>query len=162
VLCRFGYMLMADRAAALRGTHRVLKPEGRLALAVWDTPDRNMWLAVPAMQLIARGALQMPEPGTPTPFALANPGELEQLLRDAGFSEVTIEKVEFSQTYDSFEHFWDITLDLGAPIAAALAEIDADVRDSVRAAARDVLSQFTSADGVITVPASAVVARAVA
>ena len=35
VLCRFGYMLMADPAAALAETRRVLRPGGRLALAVW-------------------------------------------------------------------------------------------------------------------------------
>ena len=35
VLCRFGYMLMADQAAALAETRRVLRAGGRLALAVW-------------------------------------------------------------------------------------------------------------------------------
>ena len=34
VLCRFGYMLMADPATALAETRRVLRPGGRLALAV--------------------------------------------------------------------------------------------------------------------------------
>jgi hypothetical protein len=140
----------------------VLKPRGRLALAVWDTPDRNLWLAMPAMQLIARGALPMPEPSAPTPFALANQSELEQLVTEAGFSEVAIEKVEFPEIYDSFEHFWDITLDLGAPIAAAVGEMRAEELGSVRAETRDALAQFTNADGGITVPASALVARAVA
>jgi ubiquinone/menaquinone biosynthesis C-methylase UbiE len=34
VLCRFWYMLMADPAAAFAETRRVLRPGGRLALAV--------------------------------------------------------------------------------------------------------------------------------
>ena len=39
VLCRWGYMLMADPRAALTETRRVLRPHGRLALAVWDAID---------------------------------------------------------------------------------------------------------------------------
>ncbi|MFN2490941.1 MAG: class I SAM-dependent methyltransferase [Actinomycetota bacterium] len=41
VLCRFGYVLMADPATALSETRRVLRPSGRLALAVWGTTERN-------------------------------------------------------------------------------------------------------------------------
>ena len=38
VLCRFGYMLMDDQATALAETRRVLRPGGRLALAVLGSP----------------------------------------------------------------------------------------------------------------------------
>ena len=44
--CRYGYMLMADPAAALRETRRVLRDGGRLSFAVWSTPDRNPWAAI--------------------------------------------------------------------------------------------------------------------
>ena len=70
-LCRFGYMLMGDPDAALRGTHRVLKPGGRVALAVWDAPDRNVWMVALPAQLVARGALPPPAPDAPTPFSMA-------------------------------------------------------------------------------------------
>ena len=47
VLCRWGYMLMADPAAALAETRRVLRPGGRVALAVWDEIARNPWALLP-------------------------------------------------------------------------------------------------------------------
>ncbi|MDX6659893.1 MAG: hypothetical protein QOJ55_715, partial [Solirubrobacteraceae bacterium] len=55
VVCRWGYMLMADPAAALGQTRRVLRDGGPLAFAVWMSPDRNPWAAMPAMTLVQRG-----------------------------------------------------------------------------------------------------------
>jgi SAM-dependent methyltransferase len=43
VLCRFGYMLMPDPVTAFAETRRVLRPGGRLALAVWGAMERNPW-----------------------------------------------------------------------------------------------------------------------
>lgn len=47
VLSRWGDILMADPAAALSETRRVLREGGTLAFAVWQTPDRNAWAAIP-------------------------------------------------------------------------------------------------------------------
>src|SRR5215210_6009686 len=43
VLCRWGYMLLEDPESALRDTRRILKQDGRLALAAWAGPDENHW-----------------------------------------------------------------------------------------------------------------------
>ena len=43
VLCRWGFMLLADPGAALAECRRVLRPGGRLALAVWDRIEANPW-----------------------------------------------------------------------------------------------------------------------
>lgn len=160
VLCRWGYMLMADPDAALRGTHRVLREGGRVALAAWDTPDRNLWMSAPAVQLIARGAFPPPEPGAPGPFSMADTAQLEQRLADAGFRQIETDKVEFDHTYPSFEQYWEMSLDLGAPLAAAMATLDRTAVDEVREAVRGVLAPFAGADGTLRIPASAVVAAA--
>src|SRR3712207_671036 len=48
VLCRWGYMLMADPDTALRETRRVLKRGARVALAVWASPQDNQWSRIPS------------------------------------------------------------------------------------------------------------------
>src|SRR5882724_9196849 len=61
VVCRWGYMLMADPAAALQETRRVLRGGGPLAFAVWTGADRNPWAAVPGMTLVQLGHVPPPE-----------------------------------------------------------------------------------------------------
>lgn len=162
VLCRWGYMLMTDPDAALRDTWRVIKDGGRLALATWDTPDKNLWMSTPAIALVARGALSPPDPTAPGPFAMANPEQLEQRVAAAGFSTATAQRLEFPQAYASFDQFWDVPTDLAAPITEALGKLDAAAQDEVRGGVREALGRFTLEDGSIEVPASAVVAVATA
>ena len=52
VLCRWGYMLMADPQTALRETRRVLRDKGRLVFSVWAAPEHNLWASVPARVLV--------------------------------------------------------------------------------------------------------------
>ena len=56
VLCRWGYMLMADPAAALGETRRVLRSGGRVGLAVWDAIEHNPWASLPGAELRAHCA----------------------------------------------------------------------------------------------------------
>jgi ubiquinone/menaquinone biosynthesis C-methylase UbiE len=161
-VCRWGYMLMAEPDEAMRRTRLALREGGRLALATWDRPDRNLWLAAPVMALVAQGALPPPTPGDPSPFALHDPADLERRLRAAGFGSVRVDQLGFPQPYPSFDDYWAETIDLAAPIAAAVAGLTPDAAEAVRAATRQTLSRFTDADGRIEAPASAVVALAVA
>ena len=87
VVARFGYMLMADPAAALAETRRVLRERGRVSFAVWAGPDQNLWAAIPGIALMERGHLPPPEPGAPGIFALADPDRIRELVTGAGFGE---------------------------------------------------------------------------
>ena len=150
VLCRFGYMLMADPAKALAETRRVLKDGNRLAFAVWAAPDKNLWAAIPGMTLVAHGKMPPPEPGNPGIFALGDPDRIRELVTGAGFGDPRIEQVEIEWPYDSTDIHWEKTLKLAAPIAAAVAELDDDEREEVRTQIAEAMNEHAFSDGPAT------------
>jgi SAM-dependent methyltransferase len=152
VLCRWGYMLMADPAVALGETRRVLRPEGHVALAVWDAIEHNPWALHPAAELLERGLTQPPAPGTPGPFALADKRGLRDLLGAAGCQEVWIERLAFTQCAPSFEEFWETTLDLSRSFHdAVLSRPEPEIADIRRSLAKR-LKPFTAEDGSLELP----------
>jgi SAM-dependent methyltransferase len=153
VICRWGYMLMADPAAALAETNRVLKPGGRLSFAVWATPDKNLWAATPAIVLVQRGALPPPEPGAPGIFALADHDRIRELVTGAGFSESKIEDVHFTFTYDDFDFYWRAINELAGPIARAIEALPDDDQQAVKDEVGAQIEQFKK-NGSYEIPAT--------
>jgi ubiquinone/menaquinone biosynthesis C-methylase UbiE len=154
VLCRWGYMLMVDPSAALKETRRVLRPEGHVALAVWDSLERNPWALYPTMELIERGLTEPPPPGAPGPFALGDKLRVRELLEQAGFQEVWVQRLDLTQKVASFEEFWDTTLDLSRNFHdAVLSRPEAEIAD-IRASLAKRLAEFTAADGSLEIPMS--------
>lgn len=146
VLCRWGYMLMADPAAALAETRRVLRDSGRLAFSVWNAPDRNQWAFVPAMVLVESGHLPPPEPGAPGIFALADPDRIRELLLAAGFGDPEIEEVAVEFGYDNPEFHWTKVMELAGPIAEVVEGLPDDERERVRGEVADRVQALLDAD----------------
>jgi SAM-dependent methyltransferase len=94
VISRVGLIYFPDRARALAGMRRVLKPGGRIAAIVYSTADRNQFFSLPVSIIRRRAGLGPPAPGQPGPFSLGSPGVLEETLRAAGFRDVEARTVE--------------------------------------------------------------------
>jgi SAM-dependent methyltransferase len=148
VLCRFGYMLMPDAAAALAETRRVLRPGGRLTLAVWGALERNPFFAIIGMSLVQRGHIPQPEPPpAPGPFSLASADRLEELLRDAGFAEVRIEELHGRFVIPDVDEYLSVIADTAGPIGLALRGLGGQDLDAVRADVADSLGRFAANGG---------------
>jgi len=156
VLCRFGYMLMADPQAALRESARVLKPEGKLALIVWGTAGQNPWLWLVIEALIDRLDAPPPEPGAPGPFSLGEVARLRSLVEGAGLAGVEVAELATEQPYDSLTAWWDELLEVSGPLAAMLKALAEEDREAIRAKACGGGEQFVSGDGRVVFPATAV------
>jgi SAM-dependent methyltransferase len=88
VVSRLGLIYFPDRAAALAGQYRALRPGGRVAAVVYSTAERNAFFSVPVSIIRRRAQLPAPAAGQPGPFSLGGPGVLEDALRQAGFRDV--------------------------------------------------------------------------
>lgn len=160
VLCRFGYMLLADPETALRETRRVLKPGGRVALAVWDTIEVNPWLGVIRRVLAEQGVGQRPDPDEPGPFGLSAPGAVQELLEATGFSEVEVEAIDLTQRATSLDDWWQALQDTSAATRKAVAALSPAEHYKLRDAFDAGYQEFVQDDGSVSIPARALVAAA--
>ncbi|HEY2630532.1 MAG TPA: class I SAM-dependent methyltransferase [Usitatibacter sp.] len=92
-ISRLGLIYFPDLAAALRGMREAIKPGGTIAAIVYSTPDRNEFFSIPVSIIRRRAALPAPLPGQPGPFSLGADGVLEARLRDAGFRDIVVKRV---------------------------------------------------------------------
>ncbi|HEY3775401.1 MAG TPA: methyltransferase domain-containing protein [Solirubrobacteraceae bacterium] len=160
VLCRWGIMLIADPESAAREIRRVLKPGGRAALAVWDTPESNPWATIPRQALIALGHIEPPDPATPNQFSLAGDGQLEELLGGAGFLEVKVAPVAMQRAFDSLDQYLAETLEMSPSLGATTAQLSDSERAAIRERVADLARPFTDDDGSLVLPGSSLVCSA--
>lgn len=148
VLCRFGYMLMADPAAALAETRRVLRPGGRLALAVWGAPERNPWISTFVGALVERGLVPPPDPAAPSPFSLASSTTLRALLEAAGFASVRTEELPVRFAYADVEDYLRVAADTAGPAGLVLRGLSGPEREAVAGHVDAACVPYASASGV--------------
>jgi ubiquinone/menaquinone biosynthesis C-methylase UbiE len=159
VLCRWGYMLMGDPAAAVAESRRVLRPGGRLACAVFAGPEQNPWAALPMRVLDERGHVSAAERTGPSILALADRDRLAGLFTAAGFGSVGIDEVGFVWTFGDMDDFWAFLADAAGAIAMVIARLEAEERAAVREVVAERIAPFRDGSA-IRIPAACLVLSA--
>jgi len=159
VLCRWGYMLMPDPAAALAETRRVLRSGGRLAFSVWSSGARNPWISVAARILVAHEHMPPPEPGEPGMFVLGDEPLLHGLVENAGFANVRIQDVAVHSNYPSVDEYVRRSSEMGGMFSRAWAKASEEEQERMKDELRDAFAPF-AVDGGYKLPGVSVCAVA--
>jgi SAM-dependent methyltransferase len=147
VLCRWGYMLMLDPAAAFAETRRVLRPRGRLAFSVWAARERNPALSLAGAVLGELGHIPLPDPEAPGPFFMADTGRIRELVMGAGFAEPTIEEISFRRQFVDQDAYWRFLIETSATTSPVLRSLTPEAQDTVRERVHEMARPLHSGEG---------------
>ena len=148
VLCREGLMFATDPARATREIRRVLRPNGRVAIAVWGPRELNPWLGLVFDAVGAQIGKPVPPPGIPGPFSLGNADRLERLLIDAALDDVIIGEQPTPLRAASFEEWWTRTSALAGPLTKILGSLPEDAKQAIRARLHETTTAYQTPRGM--------------
>lgn len=154
VLSRAALMYATDPLSTLRRLHAALRPGGRLAAAVWASPDKVAF-ATPVAVMVEMGVIDPPPPG-PGPFALGADGMLETIVRDSGFVDVASGTAVAVYETPSAEACTQWLRDVAPPIADLIADQPAPVQEDVWERVTEAWTAFQGDDGAVRLPCTAV------
>jgi len=132
VVMNFGMLHLGRPERALQEAQRVLRPGGRFAFTVWDTPDRAVGFGIVIRAIQKYGDLNVPIPPGPPFFRFSDPEESKRALAAAGFHSIAVTQVLQIWRLPSPDTLFDVMYNGSVRNAALLRAQTPDVVGKIR------------------------------
>jgi ubiquinone/menaquinone biosynthesis C-methylase UbiE len=132
VVMNFGMLHLGRPEQALNEAHRVLRPGGRVAFTVWDTPDKAVGFGIVIGIIQKYGDMNVPIPPGPPFFRFSDPQESKRVLTAAGFREVAVTHVPQVWRLPSADALFEVLYNGSVRNAALLRAQKPDVLEKIR------------------------------
>jgi ubiquinone/menaquinone biosynthesis C-methylase UbiE len=156
ISCRFGFMFFPDMLLAAKEMHRVLKPGGRIATAVWNGPDKNFWVTAIGGTINKNMQLPPPPPEAPGMFRCAKSGLIQDIFKQAGLRNTSEKEVAGKLNCGTADLYWNMMTEVAAPFVAALSNADDAMKGKIKAEVLEAVHQKYS-DKNVMIDSSALV-----
>ena len=146
-ISQFVLMLIPDPVAAARAVLAVLHPGGTFAAIVHGDPQKNPLSTLPAEILARHGGktFNMNKPGF---FALADHARLGAVLRNAGFTDVTVSSMPIVRRLENKAAAVAMIREGWAFCQALVSDLPADAQSVAWAEVEQALARFDGEDGL--------------
>jgi len=157
-LSRWGIIFDPDGEGAAARARSFLAPGSRMAISSWGPPEKVPMLAIAMGTVIQRLGLTPPPPGTPGPLSRPTADAIGGLLEGGGFSDVGVEEVEVTMTYESGEQYTMFVREIAPPVTALMADQPPEIQDETWAAITAAANERAGSDGSIELTNLALIA----
>jgi ubiquinone/menaquinone biosynthesis C-methylase UbiE len=149
ISCRFGFMFFPDMELAISEMARVLKPGGKIATAVWNSPEKNFWITATMGTINKIVEIPPPLPGTPGMFRCSKAGYMSDLFTKAGLKNISENEITGKLNCKTTTVYWDLMNDVAAPVVAALSKTDDQTRQKIKEEVYSLINQKYPDNNVI-------------
>lgn len=156
ISCRFGFMFFPDMLLAAKEMVRVLKPGGRVAISVWNVPEKNFWVTATTRAIGRNMELQVPPPGAPGIFRCSGDGLMSDLFSQVGLKNISQSEVAGKLNCKTIDVYWKFQTEVAAPIVAALSKANSALKEKIKSEVYQAVNQKFP-DGNIIFDSSALV-----
>jgi ubiquinone/menaquinone biosynthesis C-methylase UbiE len=141
VTCVLGLMYPADPQRAIEQAYRVLRPGGRVAVAVWGRRDRCGWASI--FEIVDN---RVQSDVCPMFFQLGAPGALAYAFERAGFTELHEERVDSVLTFPGETEVLAAVF-AGGPVALAYSKFSPQDKDEAHQEYLESIEQYRRGEG---------------